>query len=366
MLFEEIVKDVSEQIDTLLQSDKKMILMVIEGMCGSGKSTLGEALIKKYDCNLFHMDDFFLQPYPRTPERLAEIGGNVDYERFAKEVLKPLQDGETFAYGVFDCSRQEIGYKVQVPYKRLNIVEGAYSTHPYLADRYDLAIFLEIDEELQHKRLLKRNGPERLKRFIAEWIPKELAYFEKFGIRNKCKVYKVEEKQEQCVIMEKSEEKGMIGLIVAYTKNRVIGNKGQIPWRIKGEQKRFRELTTGNVVIMGRRSYEEIGRPLPNRYTIVVSNTQKFEAENCTTVGSLEEAIRVADKSKNIYISGGAGLYKEAIDIVDKMFITEIDAEVEGDTYFPEFNKDDFVREVDCHIDGEMPYDYVTYTRKKA
>jgi len=366
MLFEEIVKDVSEQIDTLLKSDKKMILMVIEGMCGSGKSTLGEALIKKYDCNLFHMDDFFLQPYQRTPERLAEIGGNVDYERFAEEVLIPLQKGKSFSYGVFDCSRQEIGYRVQVPYKRLNIVEGAYSTHPYFADRYDLTVFLEIDEVLQRERLLKRNGAERLQRFIAEWIPKELAYFEKFDIRNKCKVYQVEEMNETTVVIEKSEEKGMIGLIVAYTKNRVIGNKGQIPWRIKGEQKRFRELTTGNVVIMGRRSYEEIGRPLPNRYTIVVSNTQKFEAENCTTVGSLEEAIRVADKSKNIYISGGAGLYKEAIDIVDKMFITEIDAEVEGDTYFPEFNKDDFVREVDCHIDGEMPYDYVTYTRKKA
>ena len=156
----------------------------------------------------------------------------------------------------------------------------------------------------------------------------------------------------------------MVGLIVAYTKNRVIGKDGMIPWRIKGEQKRFRELTTGNVVIMGRRSYEEIGRPLPNRYTIVVSNTQKFEAENCTTVGSLQEALDIADKSKNIYISGGAGLYKEAIHIVDKMFITEIDAVVEGDTYFPEFNADDFVREVDCHVDGDMPYDYVTYTRK--
>ena len=156
----------------------------------------------------------------------------------------------------------------------------------------------------------------------------------------------------------------VIGLIVAYAKNRVIGKEGQIPWKIKGEQKRFRELTTGNVVIMGRRSYEEIGRPLPNRYTIVVSNTQKFEAENCTTVGSLKEALEIADKSKNIYISGGAGLYKEAIDIVDKMFITEIDAIVEGDTYFPEFNADDFVREVDCHVEGEIPYDYVTYTRK--
>ena len=69
----------------------------------------------------------------------------------------------------------------------------------------------------------------------------------------------------------------MVGLIVAYAKNRVIGNKGQIPWRIKGEQKRFKELTTGNVVIMGRRTYEEIGKPLPNRNTIVVSKTANYQ-----------------------------------------------------------------------------------------
>lgn len=158
----------------------------------------------------------------------------------------------------------------------------------------------------------------------------------------------------------------MIALIVAYSQNRVIGNKGMIPWKIKGEQKRFKEFTTGNVVIMGRRSYEEIGRPLPNRYTIVVSNTKKYEAENCTTVASLEEAITVAKTmNKDIYISGGAGLYKEAINIVDKMFITHIDMTIEGDTFFPEFDEKDFEKQVDEHFDGEIPYTYVTYTRKK-
>lgn len=155
----------------------------------------------------------------------------------------------------------------------------------------------------------------------------------------------------------------MTALIVAHAKNRVIGNKGQIPWRIKGEQKLFRELTTGNVVIMGRRSYEEIGRPLPNRYTIVVSNTQRYEAENCTTAGSLQEAIEIAG-DRDVYISGGAGLYREAIALVDKMYITEIDAEIEGDTYFPEFDQSLWEREVTQHVEGDLPYDYVTYTRK--
>jgi len=156
----------------------------------------------------------------------------------------------------------------------------------------------------------------------------------------------------------------MIGLIVAYGKNRVIGNKGCIPWRIKGEQRRFKELTTGNVVVMGRRSYEEIGRPLPNRMTYVVSRTKNFDQEGVKTVSSIQEAIDFAG-DKNVYISGGAGIYKEAMPYVEKMYITEVDLEPEGDTFFPEFNEDDYIREVDEEIDGDIPYKYVTYTRKK-
>jgi len=155
----------------------------------------------------------------------------------------------------------------------------------------------------------------------------------------------------------------MISLIVAYANNQVIGNKGCIPWKIKGEQKRFRELTTGNVVIMGRRSYEEIGRPLPNRTTIVVSNTENFDGDNCFTAKSLEEAIKIAG-DRDIYISGGAKMYEEALPIVEKMYITEIDYDIEGDTYFPTFNKSLFIKEIDKVVDGEIPYTYITYTRK--
>jgi dihydrofolate reductase len=156
----------------------------------------------------------------------------------------------------------------------------------------------------------------------------------------------------------------MISLIVAYAKNHVIGNKGCIPWRIKGEQKRFKELTTGNVVIMGRRSYEEIGHPLPNRMNIIVSNTKRFEAENCMTASSLEEAIRLAG-DREIFISGGARLYEEAMPLVEKMYVTEIECEIEGDTYFPDFDKEQFDKEiVERHDEGEIPYTYVTYTRR--
>lgn len=160
----------------------------------------------------------------------------------------------------------------------------------------------------------------------------------------------------------------MIGLIVAYTKNRVIGNKGQIPWRIKGEQRRFRELTTGNVVIMGRRSYDEIGHPLPNRFTIVVSKTANYEAENCVTVPSLAKAIEYAKENRpdeNIYLSGGAGIYREGLPLADKLFITEVDLEIEGDTFFPEFDESLYTKTTDERVDGEIPYTYVTYTKNE-
>ncbi|MDD3240232.1 MAG: dihydrofolate reductase [Lachnospira sp.] len=154
----------------------------------------------------------------------------------------------------------------------------------------------------------------------------------------------------------------MIALIVAYTKNQVIGNKGCIPWEIKGEQKRFKELTTGNVVIMGRRSYEEIGRPLPNRTTIVVSTTKNFDDDNCLTATSLNEAIQMAGDN-DIYISGGARLYEKALPLAEKMYVTEIDAEIKGDTYFPDFSKDAFSKEIINTFYGEPSYTYVTYNR---
>ncbi|RHC06716.1 dihydrofolate reductase [Dorea formicigenerans] len=109
----------------------------------------------------------------------------------------------------------------------------------------------------------------------------------------------------------------MIGLIVARSKNNVIGKNGNIPWKIKGEQKQFRELTTGNVVIMGRKSYEEIGHPLPNRMNIVVSTTTEYQGDNLVSVKSLEDALLLA-KGRDVYISGGYGLFKEACNGVQR------------------------------------------------
>ena len=150
----------------------------------------------------------------------------------------------------------------------------------------------------------------------------------------------------------------MIGLIVARSKNNVIGKNGKIPWKIKGEQKQFRELTTGNVVVMGRKSYEEIGHPLPNRKNIVVSKSKNFTGENLVTVGSLQEAISISG-DENVYIAGGYGLFKEALPLVDTMYITEIDMVIEnGDVFFPEFDSNEF----DIAI-GQTGGEHIKYTR---
>ena len=173
---EKTTETVKIQIDELL-AEKDMILVAIDGKCTSGKTTLASKLAELYDCNVFHMDDFFLRPEQRTRSRFAEVGGNVDYERFQEEVLLPLRSGRSFSYRPFDCSTFTLSDPVIVTPKRLNIIEGTYSHHPYFGNPYDLKILLTIDEETQRRRILDR--PVFLhNRFFEEWIPMENRYFD--------------------------------------------------------------------------------------------------------------------------------------------------------------------------------------------
>jgi len=133
----------------------------------------------------------------------------------------------------------------------------------------------------------------------------------------------------------------MISIIVAKSKNNVIGSNGSIPWNIPKDLKYFKELTEGNTVIMGRKTYESLPKdkkPLPNRINIVITRDINFTANGCIVLGSLEEAILKIDNRKDTFIIGGGEIYKQAINFVDKIYITEINDEYEGDTYFPEIS----------------------------
>ena len=177
---EKILETVKHQINMLLE-EKNFVIVAIDGKCASGKTTLASQLAETYDCNVFHMDDFFLRPEQRIPERFAEVGGNVDYERFQEEVLLPLKTRKAFSYRPFDCKTFTLSESVSVAPKRLNIVEGSYSHHPYFENPYDLKILLTVDEETQRQRILER--PASLhKRFFETWIPMENRYFDGFAI----------------------------------------------------------------------------------------------------------------------------------------------------------------------------------------
>lgn len=169
-----------------LFSEKKKLTVAIDGGSASGKSTLGEILSEIYNCTVFHMDDYFLPMEKRTRERLSEIGGNVDYERFLSEVLEPLAEGEKIAYRKFDCQTMSMGKEIEVIPKNLVIVEGVYSMHPALEKHYDISAFLDITPENQKERIYCRNSPQMAERFFNEWIPLENSYFEKTDIKNRC------------------------------------------------------------------------------------------------------------------------------------------------------------------------------------
>lgn len=171
------------EIDKRLE--KGNVRFAIEGGSASGKTTLSAILTDIYDCTLFHMDDFFLRPEQRTPQRFAEIGGNIDRERFLEEVLLPLSRGENISYRKFDCSSMNIGERVEEVPKKLVVIEGAYSMHPQFRQYYDFSVFLDISSQLQKERILRRN-PNMAQRFFEQWIPLERKYFSGMDIKEQC------------------------------------------------------------------------------------------------------------------------------------------------------------------------------------
>ena len=152
----------------------------------------------------------------------------------------------------------------------------------------------------------------------------------------------------------------IISLIVAMGENRVIGYKNKLPWNLPSELKYFRETTKGKPVIMGRRTFESIGRPMPERLNIIVTRDKNYEAGNCVVVGSSEDAIKAAKGSDEIMVIGGAEIYKLFLPIANRLYITKVHGSFDGDTYFPEFNENEWVkvREKFVEKDSENEYSY--------
>ncbi|NLJ97519.1 MAG: uridine kinase [Clostridiales bacterium] len=175
------------KIDELNKTDKPSII-AIDGMCGSGKSYLADLLASRYESNVFHMDDYFLPLDMRTESRLTEPGGNVHYERFKEEVLDPLSLHKDVIYKPYICGLWKYDEPRKVEIKKLNIVEGSYSMHPYLNKAYDLSIFLEVDESEQHSRISQRKEKNDVQQFIDKWIPMEKQYFNYYNIPSLCDI----------------------------------------------------------------------------------------------------------------------------------------------------------------------------------
>lgn len=156
----------------------------------------------------------------------------------------------------------------------------------------------------------------------------------------------------------------MIGIIVARSRNNCIGKDGNLPWHIPGELEQFRKLTTGNNVIMGRKTYEAIGHPLCDRKNIVVSTTMQ-PTEGITVVSSLKEALDVCEPDQDIYITGGYSIFKEALPITDVIYMTEVHTEIkDGDVFFPDFDESQYIYEKGETVSAVIPYTRTTYTRK--
>ena len=134
----------------------------------------------------------------------------------------------------------------------------------------------------------------------------------------------------------------MISIIAALAENRVIGINNTLPWRLPNDLKHFRRLTTGHAIILGRKNYESIGKPLPERRNVVITRQSGYEAPGCLVAHSLDEALKMADDDAEVFVIGGAEIYQQTLARADRLYLTLVHAEVQGDTFFPEFDRNEW------------------------
>ena len=158
----------------------------------------------------------------------------------------------------------------------------------------------------------------------------------------------------------------MISIIAAMDENRLIGSNNDLPWHLPADLQRVKQLTTGHSIILGRKNYESIGRPLPGRKNIVITRNPDFEAPGCVVVNSIEAALEAA-AGDDVFIFGGARIYEQMFDLAERMYLTKIHATFKGDTWFPEYDSTDWqeIEHQDFNADQKNPYDYSFITLEK-
>ena len=157
-----------------------------------------------------------------------------------------------------------------------------------------------------------------------------------------------------------------ITLVVAYTRNRVIGRDNKMPWHLPGDLAHFKRTTLGRPILMGRKTWESIGRPLPGRQNIVITRNAAYEAAGATVVESLDAALAAAGEVDQIFVIGGAEIFNAALPRASRLVATEIDADIEGDTWFSPLPEGEWqeVERLAQPEDNGTSYSFVTYTRK--
>lgn len=157
-------------------------------------------------------------------------------------------------------------------------------------------------------------------------------------------------------------------IIAAVARNGVIGKNNTLPWHLPADMAFFKKTTTSHTIVMGRKNYQDIGRPLPNRRNIVLSRDPDFHAPGCEVVNSFDEMIGKTSNDQEVFIIGGAGLYKTALEISQKMLLTKITADIEGDVFFPDINWQDWREISNEHQEADeknkYAFDIVGYERK--
>lgn len=159
----------------------------------------------------------------------------------------------------------------------------------------------------------------------------------------------------------------MISIIAAVAENGVIGSGNRMPWHISEDLRRFKAVTLGHPVVMGRRTFGSLGRPLPGRTNVVITRNPAYKPEGCTVVGSLEDALSLFDPAEEVFVIGGGEIYRQAMDVADRLYITRVHAGFDGDTHFPPIDPDKWrITWREGHERGEKfphPFEFINYQR---